>query len=384
MNGRRFAVLLVAFSVAGAVPGLPVPGGLETAQAAPRKASARKAARSPRKASGPAALASLPDDPAVPLGEAWAKRMDAWLKANRPTHGAFVALDPATGKVLLSSEYAGPGARYPHPATSAAFPAASVFKMVTSAALLEGTPVGPGTVTCYHGGASQLDPSHLADTKRDRACRDLTGAFAHSTNAVFGKLAVKHLDADALLRQAEALGFNHELEVDGLHTRPTARKAGNPLDLARMAAGFINVGMSPLAGAVVAAIVANGGVRPAGVSVDGAPGTDERVLKPETVERLRGMMMATSDGGTGTKYFSGLPSRSGGGRVAVKSGTLNSRDGSGLHNTWMVGFFPAGKPEVAFAALVSTAGVGPVKAGHLARFALESYVTLKRNRRPSS
>jgi cell division protein FtsI/penicillin-binding protein 2 len=256
--------------------------------------------------------------------------------------------------------------------------------MVTSAALLETSPVGPGTVTCYHGGSSWLDASHLADTKRDRRCRDLTGAFAHSTNAVFGKLAVKHLDADELLRQAEALGFNHDLEVDGLRTRALARKAKGSLELARMAAGFVNVQMSPLAGAVLAAIVANDGVRPAGVSVDGVPGAEERVLRPETVERLRGMMTATSMGGTGTRYFSGLPSRSGGGRVAVKSGTLNSRDGSGLHNTWMVGFFPAGKPEVAFAALVSTAGVGPVKAGHLARFALESYVTLKRNRRPSS
>jgi len=142
--------------------------------------------------------------------------------------------------------------------------------------------------------------------------------------------------------------------------------------------------MSPLGGAVLAAIVANGGVRPAGISLDGAPGTEERVLRPETVERLRGMMVETSSGGTGTKYFARMPSRSNGGRVAVKSGTLNSRDGSGLHNTWMVGFFPAQKPEVAFAALVSTKGPGPVKAGHLARWALESFVTLKKNRVPRS
>lgn len=386
MKSRFLAALALGLLVAFADPVPPDGGagwGVGTVQAAPRKAG-RKVHRGSRPARGAAAVPSLPDDPSVPLPEAWAKRMDAYLKSVRPTHGAFVALDPATGRVLVASEYAAPGAKFPHPATTAGFPAASVFKMVTSAALLENTPVTPATSTCYHGGSSWLDASHLADTKRDRACRTLSAAFAHSTNAVFGKLAVKHLDPDVLLRQAEALGFNHDIEVDGLRTRPTARKAKGDLDLCRMAAGFVNSMLSPLAAAAMAAVVANDGVRPAGILVDGKPGGGEAVLKPQTVERLRGMMVETSSGGTGTKYFAGLPSRYAGGRVAVKSGTLNSRDGSNLHNTWMVGFFPAGKPEVAFAALVSTNGPGPFKAGHLARRALETFVTLKKSRVPRS
>ncbi len=386
MKARIFATLAVGLLITA---GDLVPGagslGVPTVQAAPRKAGGgSKAHRHSRSNRGAVPAVSLPDDPSTPLPEAWSRRMEAYLKAARPLQGAFVALDPSTGKVLVSSEYAAPGARYPHPATTAGFPAASVFKIVTSSALLENTSVGPGTTTCYHGGSSWLDASHLVDSKHDRACRTLSAAFAHSTNAVFGKLAVKHLDPDVLLRTAEALGFNHDIEVDGLHTRSVARKAHGDLDLARMAAGFVNVSMSPLAAAFMAAIVANGGVRPAGVSLDGKPAVAETVLKPATVERLRGMMMETSNGGTGTKYFAGMPSRYNGGRVAVKSGTLNSRDGSGLHNTWMVGFFPANKPEVAFAALVSTNGPGPFKAGHLARWALETFVTLKKNRVPRS
>jgi cell division protein FtsI/penicillin-binding protein 2 len=382
------AAVLISLSLNSSVPDLAegqwVP---EAAGAARKKASSKAPPKAPRHAHAVRSAVpspSLPDDPSVPLPQAWGRRVDAFLKAARPAHGAFVALDPATGKVLVSAEYAAPGARFQHPATDAGFPAASVFKIVTSSALLENTTVGPGTTTCYHGGSSWLDVSNIADSRRDKACRTLSAAFAHSTNAIFGKLAVKHLDADVLLRQAESLGFNHQISTDGLRTRSVAHKALGDLALARMAAGFINANMSPLAGAVMAAIIANDGVRPAGISLDGVPGTEMRVLKPETVERLRGMMVETSSGGTGTKYFSGLPSRYGGGRVAVKSGTLNSRDGSGLHNTWMVGFFPASKPELAFAALVSSNGPGPVKAGHLARWALETFVTLKKNRLPGS
>jgi cell division protein FtsI/penicillin-binding protein 2 len=64
----------------------------------------------------------------------------------------------------------------------------------------------------------------------------------------------------------------------------------------------------------------------------------------------------------------------------VKTGTLSSRDGSGLLNTWMVGFFPANRPEIAFAAHIATPGGGPVKAGLLTRFALETYLKLKKAR----
>jgi cell division protein FtsI/penicillin-binding protein 2 len=387
MKARLLTALAVGLLITAGdlIPGASALGVPEVV-AAPRKAAggARGGHRAARVGRAVIPSPSLPDDPSTPLAQAWSQRMDAFLKSARPFHGAFVAIDPSTGKVLVSSEYAAPGARYPHPATTAGFPAASIFKIVTSSALLENTSVGPGTTTCYHGGSSWLDASHLVDNRRDRACRTLSSAFAHSTNAIFGKLAVKHLDPDVLMRTAEALGFNHDLDVGGLRTRSTARKAHGNLELARMAAGFVNASMSPLAGAVMAAIVANGGVRPAGISVDGKPGQAEQVLRADTVERLRGMMMETSSGGTGTKYFGGMPSRSNGGRVAVKSGTLNSRDGSGLFNTWMVGFFPANKPEIAFAALVSTNGPGPFKAGHLARWALETFVTLKKNRVPRS
>src|SRR5690606_2144931 len=52
-------------------------------------------------------------------------------------------------------------------------PAASVFKIVTSAALLA-KGVKPGDKVCYHGGLRSVDPAHLVDDpKRDTVCESL-------------------------------------------------------------------------------------------------------------------------------------------------------------------------------------------------------------------
>jgi cell division protein FtsI/penicillin-binding protein 2 len=209
----------------------------------------------------------------------------------------------------------------------------------------------------------------------------VSAAFAHSTNAVFGKLAVKHLDGASLVRQAERLGFNRRLKVGTYAPDPSrASIPSGALELARMGAGFVNSTLSPLHAAVIATVIASGGRWPAGVAANGGqdvPLAQAQVLQPRTVQDLKKMMAMTSSDGTAAKY---LASFAGAGGVAVKTGTLSSRDGTGLFNTWMVGFFPASRPEIAFASLVSTKGPGPFKAGHLTRQAIDNYLKLKRNR----
>ena len=332
----------------------------------------------------PASFVPVSDDPSLPLETVWTRHLDQWFRQVRPAAGAFVALDPETGEVLALSDWSTRGVGKPRPAVSAAFPAASVFKIVTSAALIRSGKVSSSTSVCYHGGASRLDPGHLVDSRQDRSCRTLRGAFAHSTNAIFGKLAVRHLSPRNLLEMAETLGFNQVLRVGGLETRPTASLPAGDLDLARMAAGFVRSNLSPLAGAVMAAVIASGGRWPSGVLRNGRPVEDPQVLPEGLCRELRGMMKATSTEGTGTRFFAGLAAQPGGGAVAVKSGTLTSRDGSGLFDTWMVGFFPADRLRIAFAALMATKGPGSVRAGHLARFALQTWVSLQRLRRPES
>jgi cell division protein FtsI/penicillin-binding protein 2 len=390
MRHRILAIAIAALLIPATAP----LGGGE-AEAAPKKKTAiqkkvkangaKKKGRSASRPRRPAAAApAIVDDPSQPLGAAWKRHLDRYFAQNRPEFGAFVAIDVDTGAPVAVSEYTS-NARVAHPATTAAFPAASIFKVITTAALLEGGAVKPGTSTCYSGGSHSLEPVHLKDSKRDRACRSLAGAFAHSTNAVFGKLAIRHLDAGRLVAMAERLGFNRVLRVGDLEAESRAVRPSGELGLARMAAGFTNSTLAPLHGAVLGAIVASGGLLPAGVAFAAKGGASAaaadptgRLISADAAARIREMMVATSVDGTAGKHLARF--RGHGGGVAVKTGTLTSTDGSGLFNTWMVGFFPASRPEFAFAALVSTKGSGPVKAGHLTRHAIDTFLKLKRAR----
>lgn len=393
---RRWVPWLVALAMLfGADTGLwtrVVSGGVGSAGAAPsasaskrkpaakkQRAAGKKRKKAPRRRAYRAPEPVLPDDPAAPLGDSWQRHLDAFFKAARPAYGAFVALDARTGEILTVSERTSNRGRTPHPATTDRFPAASVFKMVTSAALLEGAHAQSGTQVCYHGGSSRLTMGNLTDSRRlDKRCRTLSGAFAHSTNSVFGKLAVRHLDGKGLVGMAEAFGFNRSVQVDGRTTRSKAVVPRDRLSLGRMAAGFTNATLSPLHGAAFAAMVANGGEWPEKIRIDGRAGG--RAIDARTARALRSMMVQAACNGTGSRHVGSIRDPRGGGSVALKTGTLTSRDGSGLHNTWMVGFFPANKPRVAFAALVSLNGYGPLKAGHLARFALRTLLRLEKNR----
>lgn len=353
---------------------------------APKKATATKkkstASKKKRKKPRPLKLREpvLPDDPKIALGEALEQHVDAYLKTAPLTYGAFVAIDVKTGEVLTVSERKPKGAKIANPAISSGFPAASIFKIITFAALYEGNHATRATTVKYHGGSSGLTMGNLVDSpKRDRQRRSLGTAFAYSTNSVFGKLAVNHLTIDELVSMAEVFGFNKKLSVDGRETRLRTTRPGGQLGLGRMAAGFTNSFLSPLHGAALAAMIANGGYWPEKILVNGQH-VDEQVLSDRTVRNLKAVMVQAATGGTGTRHVGGIRDPKGGGSVALKTGTLNSRDGSGLHNSWMVGFFPAEKPRIAFASLVSIRGGGAMKSGHLTKYALKTLLMLEKNR----
>jgi penicillin-binding protein A len=131
--------------------------------------------------------------------------MEKLLRMYKPVGAAVVALDPKTGKVLALAEY-GEGS-----ATKSLYPAASVFKIITGAALLE-KGINPEVETCYHGGVHRLVGKLLEDKPNlDRRCLSLSMALAKSANVVFAKMAVKHLDADDLRKAAEQFLFNRPI-----------------------------------------------------------------------------------------------------------------------------------------------------------------------------
>jgi peptidoglycan glycosyltransferase len=299
----------------------------------------------------------------------------------------FVAVEPSTGKLLAYVSHSTDAADERDHVRDPSPPAASVFKVVTGAALLDAG-LKPSTTTCYHGGASRLTMAELVDNKAlDTACISLSGALGFSVNAVFGKLALKHLDDARLTRYASAFGFGERLPFDAV-TQPSALDVPKErLEFARAAAGFWHMHLSPLHGAMLAATVANRGrmMKPYVVerilSPNGnllartEPALHRTVLERRTAELLGQMMRTTVTQGTARKTFydeRGQPFLPGI-DVAGKTGTL-SQERPYRGYTWWVGYAPVQSPQIAVAALIVNTPKWRIKASYLAREALRYHL----------
>jgi cell division protein FtsI/penicillin-binding protein 2 len=262
-------------------------------------------------------------------------------------------------------------------------PAASIFKIVTAAALLE-RGVGADDEVCYHGGKHRLQPRLLADDpRRDRRCLTLASAFGHSANVVFAKLAGRGLDADALRMTAERFLFNAPIAFARPVEASPAVIPDDPFELANTAAGFGSVRLSPLHAALIAAVVANGGVLVPPVLVDAVEGDRApaqpapwRVVDEAVAMRLAEMMRNTVTEGTARRVFRRAPAALRDVPIAGKTGSLAERDPFRDYS-WFVGFAPADRPEIVVASVVVNGRLWRVRAPQVARDALEAYFSTR-------
>jgi peptidoglycan glycosyltransferase len=305
-------------------------------------------------------------------------------------YAALVAIEPTSGRILayVSHSSANPDAadlaRDPTP------PAASVFKLVTSAALLDAG-VTTDTRVCYGGGASRLEPIDLLDDpRRDRSCASLADGLGGSINVVFAKLADRRLDPATLRRYAGLFGFGKKLTSAAALTPSPFDIPSDRLEFARTAAGFWHVHMSPLHAALIAAMLANDGLMPAATLVDRVIGADGRVqasvrataprsvLSAATAHGVAQMMLRTVRTGTSRNAFvdpRGRPLLPGI-EVAGKTGSLSASEPYRAYS-WWVGFAPADKPRIALAALIVNTPSWRIKSSFLAREALHEYLLAK-------
>ncbi len=269
-------------------------------------------------------------------------------------------------------------------ATSVWAPAASVFKIVTAAALVHAG-VNPSSKICYHGGLRSIDESNLSDNPRlDGACNDLGYGLAKSQNAIIAKLSHLFLNSKLLGEMAQHFGFgipvDFALEAEpGTITLPT-----EDLEFAKVAAGFWNTEISPLGGAILANVVASGGmritprivseVREKNRSIPVSSLPPERVIEAKVAEAVAEMMAGTVRFGTAYKGFHDGKGRSlvGDIKIAGKTGSLTRTEPSYLAYSWFVGFAPAESPEIVIAVLLGNEAKWHLKAHTAARLVLES------------
>jgi cell division protein FtsI/penicillin-binding protein 2 len=172
-----------------------------------------------------------------------------------------------------------------------------------------------------------------------------------------------------------------------------ARIPSSALDRARVAAGFWQTEISALHGAVIAGVVADGGqlrwphlvrsvTRADGRSLELERAPVQRVIGRRTSRELTRMMTRTTTEGTARKAFERraqwppLPDVA----VAGKTGSL-SRQQPYLDYSWFVGFAPADRPEVAFAALLGNPPRWRIKAAAAARALLSRYFARQQRKR---
>lgn len=262
-------------------------------------------------------------------------------------------------------------------------PAASVFKLVTAAALVEAG-LRSGSKVCYHGGLRSVEPSNLVDNKkRDTACGVLADGVSKSQNAIIAKLAHRHLQPAVLRTTARAFGFDRMPEF-ALPAEPSkAQIPSDDLAFARVSAGFWNTELSPLGGALIANTVATGGMAVTPRIVDRLvtrdlelpvePAPSQRVLAERVAHEVARMMVATTETGTAYKGFHDLAGRKflPTMQVAGKTGTLTRTSPSYLEYSWFVGFAPSDKPQVSIAVLLGNPPRWHLKAHTAARLVLE-------------
>jgi penicillin-binding protein A len=308
--------------------------------------------------------------------------------------GAAVTTNPRTGAILAMASSPGydpnlietnyrkaqqapgvpckPPATLLNRATQGLYPPGSTFKVVTTAAALDTGAFRPDS-SFYDPGYCEEYGKRISNAGNPEAPETfgrltLATALEHSVNSVYCNIG-KQLGAKPILDYAKRFGFYEKPPIEtppserfasGLYHKGKLFDPSDPatqVDPGRLAFGQESLVVTPLQMAMVAATVANGGVRmrpylvkaitsPQGKTiVRTKPEKLDRAIKPQTAAELTQMMVSVVKGGTGTQ--AAIP----GIEVAGKTGTAETGVDS-VYIPWFISFAPAGSPEVAVAVVV--------------------------------
>jgi len=311
--------------------------------------------------------------------------------------GAVVAVNPQNGEILAmvsSPSYdpnnidetfpelqRDPDSPLINRATQSLYPPGSTFKVITAAAALEAG-LSPAK-TFVDDGTYELPGYTVHNYKGKKYGRvTFTQALVFSINAIFAKIGVEIVGAQALAQMAEDFGFGDSYE--GFSLPVSASNLGPPPSewtpgtTAQTAFGQGQVSSNAFEMALVAAVVANDGemmepriVReirsPDGIILDRpTPSVRHQPLPASTARTLNGMMQrVVTEGELTVAEVPGV-------KVAGKTGTAEAPPGA--PHSWWITFAPADDPQIAVCAMVENGGEGDDAALPIADRVIEAYL----------
>lgn len=314
------------------------------------------------------------------------KYLTKQLMLRTSAHIGIVVLDAFTGEVLamVSHDRQDPKA---NTCLNSQFPAASIFKIVAAAAVMEKAHLRPSSPLTFKGGKHTLYKSQITKkSNRHTTTTTLQKAFAGSINPVFGKLGAFTLKQAALLEFANRFGFQQPIDFT-LPMKPSAFIiTDRPYQWAELASGFNKTTtLSPLQGALIAATAVNEGkwITPRLIEkvTNGKdkiryqlrPLHTETLITEQTARHLKTVMHATIVEGTGRKAFRGWQSDPV--LSKLKMGGKTGGYGTNPRYDWFVGYGmdPNKDHAISVSVLVGHQDLIGTRAGEYARMAIKYY-----------
>ncbi len=318
------------------------------------------------------------------------ERMERLYRRYNPMYAAFVAIDPDTGAILAMVDHSEDG----HEGNlnlRGSYPAASVFKVVTSAAALEVGNYEPQTKIPFNGSQSSLYKRNLTyQTNRWTRFVNLGDALAKSINTIFGKVAIYGVGREKLQRYADAFGFNQKMKFDMPVEVSSVIVPDDWFGIAESGSGYTKTQtLSPIQGALIAATIINDGETPDPYIVrslldedkepvyEHAPTSVSSPISKDTASKLQAMMEKTILRGTARRHYRDYYRHPILSKVFIgaKTGSLTGNNPRGKYD-WFVGFARSRlnpKKKLAFASMIINGKYWRVKSSYLAREAILKY-----------
>nr|WP_320191665.1 penicillin-binding transpeptidase domain-containing protein [uncultured Desulfobacter sp.] len=274
------------------------------------------------------------------------------LDRGKPKLIAMIAMDGNTGFIKAM---AGFNSDKPdtNPCTSAIYPAASLFKIVTASAAVETLNYTAATPLYFNGGKYTLYKRQLTNQKTKYTSQvTLEMAFAESINPVFGKLGKLSLGKSVLTDFAEKFGFNQNPDTDFEFPAPSFSTTGSDYHLAELGCGFNrDTLISPVFAMTMVSAVVNKGQSLVPRLVDRISDSEQneiyksakeiykRPISAKTAATMTKLMKKTVSRGTARKSFRGYSRDKVLSNLLIggKTGSLSNREHT-IKYDWFTGF----------------------------------------------